>query len=226
MLSSQLLWAVGLSLYIIGVLFATIIPYRLLTHAGVESIRAVYYTRKIVHMFAGGIGSLAVPLVFTDFWYPGIAGLLLAVAMTITHWTGHRLYWFQIADNANDVKFAIMWALSISFLWWLLDDPWLAILPALYMAFGDGVTGIARNWFYRQRSKGGVGNLFMLIVCVPMGWMIGQNATPAIPLWGVISAVVATIIERYEIGFIDDNVLIVAAATAVLLFGTGFGPLL
>ena len=42
---------------------------------------------------------------------------------------------------------------------------------------------------------------------------------------GVTSAVVATWVERYEFGQIDDNVLITLAASAVLLLGSVVGPL-
>jgi phytol kinase len=110
----------------------------------------------------------------------------------------------------------------VSLLWWALNDPWLAILPALYMAFGDGITGIVRNAVIRQRSKNPIGNVFMLLVCAPLGWFIGAQADPAMPLWGLASAVVATVIERYEFGPIDDNILITVAASAVLLLGTVF----
>ena len=134
------------------------------------------------------------------------------------------MYWFQTADNSNEVKFALMWALSVSTLWWIFDDPWLAVLPSLYMAFGDGVTGIARNFFVRRRSKSFIGNIFMLVVCVPMGWFIADHATPPIPEWGILSAVVATVIERYEIGPIDDNVLITLAASLILLLGVFWAP--
>ncbi|HYN76943.1 MAG TPA: hypothetical protein VES73_04010 [Lamprocystis sp. (in: g-proteobacteria)] len=225
-MSSQFLWAIGLGLYVLAVLFLTLIPYRAMVARGMEPIRAVYYNRKIVHMMAGGVGSLMVPLVFTDPWYPLIAGLLLTLFTYLAHrLSGLRMYWFQAADNTNDVKFALMWATSVSALWWLLGDPWLAILPALYMAFGDGVTGIARNALTRHRSKDPIGNVFMLLVCIPMGWVIGAHATPPMADWGVISAVVATLIERYEFGPIDDNVLITVAASAVLLLGTLVGPL-
>ena len=224
-ISPQFAWAVGLGLYTLAVLFLTLIPYRAMVARGMEPIRAVYYNRKIVHMMAGGVGSLMVPLVFTDPWYPLIAGLLLTLITYLAHRSGLRMYWFQTPENTNDVKFALMWAASVSALWWLLCDPWLAVLPALYMAFGDGVTGIARNALIRRRSKDPIGNVFMLIVCVPMGWIIGGHADPAIPEWGVISAVVATIVERYEFGPIDDNVLITVSASAVLLLGTLIGPL-
>ena len=223
---TQLLWAVGLGLYVLAVLFLTLIPYRAMVARGMEPIRAVYYNRKIVHMLAGGVGSLMVPLVFTDPWYPLIAGLLLTLLTFFAHGSGLRMYWFQTPDNRNDVKFALMWAGSVSALWWLLGDPWLAILPSLYMAFGDGVTGIARNLVVRRRSKSPIGSVFMLLVCVPMGWVIGSHANPSIPDWGVISAVVATFVERYEFGPIDDNVLITVSATAVLLLGAMVGPIL
>jgi dolichol kinase len=222
--TSQLIWALVLSFYVLAILFLTLIPYRAMVARGMEPIRAVYYNRKIVHMAAGGVGSLMVPLVFADPWYPLVCGLLLTLLTWATHATGLRFYWFQTPDNRNDVHFALMWALSVSGLWWILGNPWLAILPALYMAFGDGVTGVARNLFVQRRSKSPIGNVFMLLVCAPMGWIIGGLATPAIPVWGLLSALVATWIERYEFGPIDDNVLITVSASAVLLLGTFLAP--
>lgn len=223
---SQLFWALLLSLYVVSVLFLTRLPYGWMVARGIEPIRAVYYNRKIVHMAAGGVGSLAVPLVFTSPWLPMVAGLLLTALTWVAHLSGWRFYWFQTQENQNDVKFALMWALSVSVLWWLLDDPWLAILPALYMAFGDGVTGIARNALVRRRSKSPIGNVFMLLVCLPIGYAVGVHAQPAIPFWGLLSAMVATLVERYEFGPIDDNILITTASSLVLLLGVWLGPLL
>lgn len=224
-LDEQLLWAVGLGVYVLAVLFLTKIPYDRMVAGGMEPIRAVYYDRKIVHMLAGGVGSLAVPLVFTDLWYPLVAGVFLSLFTYLAHAAGLRLFWFQIEENRNDVKFALSWLGSVSLLWWLLGNPWLAILPALFMAFGDGVTGIARNLVIRQRSKSPIGSVFMLLVCAPMGWVVGGLADPAIPEWGLAAAAVATFVERYEFGAIDDNVLITVAASAILLLGTWVGPL-
>ena len=66
----------------------------------------------------------------------------------------------------------------------------------------------------------------MAIVCLPMGYYLGSLAEPALPIWGVIAAIVATFVERYEFGPIDDNVLITVSATIVLLIGNEIGPLL
>jgi len=136
------------------------------------------------------------------------------------------MHWFQTEQNQNDVKFALMWWVSISLIWWLVGDPWLAIVPSLFMAFGDGVTGVVRNAVVRQRSKSPIGNVFMFIVSAPMSWLAASAGDPSIPVWGLLSATVATVVERYEFGPIDDNILITVVATAVLLLGVQIGPLL
>jgi len=186
----------------------------------------VYYNRKIVHMFAGGVGSLSVPFLFTDLWYPMLAGLLLTVMLYASHRAGVVMHWFQTEQNQNDVKFALMWWVSISLIWWLVGDPWLAIVPSLFMAFGDGITGVVRNAVVQKRSKSPIGNVFMFIVSAPLGWFAAKAGDPSIPVWGLLSATVATFVERYEFGPIDDNILITVAATAVLLLGVQIGPLL
>jgi hypothetical protein len=45
-------------------------------------------------------------------------------------------------------------------------------------------------------------------------------------VWGLLAATVATFVERYEFGPIDDNILITVSATAVLLLGVQLGPLM
>ena len=94
------------------------------------------------------------------------------------------------------------------------------------MAFGDGITGVVRNAVVRKRSKSAIGNVFMFIVSAPIGWYVGMVAEPSIPIWGVIAAVVATYVERYEFGAIDDNILITIFSTLVILTGVHIGPLI
>lgn len=225
MIDSQLLWTLALGVYVLAVVFLTRIPYRMMVDRGVQPIRAVYYNRKLVHMAGGGIPSLFVPLVFTDFWYPMLGGVILGIFLHVAHATDRRLYWFQIEQNRNDVSFALMWWVSLAFLWWLLGDPWLAILPALFMSFGDGVTGVVRNYLIRRRSKHVVGNICMALVSVPLAWGVASQADPALPLWGIIAALVASVVERYEFGPVDDNVLIAVASTSILLAGSMIGPI-
>ena len=78
---NQLSAALGMGVYVMVVLYATKYPYTMMVDRGMEPIRAVYYNRKIVHMFAGGVGSLSVPFLFTDVWYPMICGILLTALL-------------------------------------------------------------------------------------------------------------------------------------------------
>ncbi|MBJ29069.1 MAG: hypothetical protein CMB61_03305 [Euryarchaeota archaeon] len=225
-MDTQIYYAAGMGVYVMIVLFSTKIPYDMMVASGMEEIRAVYYNRKIVHMMAGGVGSFCVPLLFDDYWYPMVCGIILTVFTYAAHISGTRMFWFQTSQNQNDVKFTLMWWSSITLIWYIVDDPWLAIVPSLFMAFGDGVTGIVRNAVIRKRSKSPIGNVFMFIVSAPLGWIVAGMGNPSIPIWGVIAAAVATFVERYEFGPIDDNILITIFATAVLLLGIEFGPLL
>ena len=93
------------------------------------------------------------------------------------------------------------------------------------MAFGDGVTGIIRNKMFKKRTKSAWGNVGMAALCLPLGYYVGTLSDPQIPIWGLISGLVASIVERYEFGPIDDNVLIVVFSTIVLLIGLDLGPI-
>jgi len=205
--------------YAAGVVMATRRTYAIMVGKGVQANVAIYYNRKIVHMAGGGVVALLVPFLFTSPTYPLLVGLLLSAFTYIPHATGKRLYWLQTADNKNDVKFTMMWGVSIFVIWLLLRDPFLAILPSTFMAFGDGVTGVARNAVFKRRTKSWVGNVFMVAVCIPLGYWLGGAATPPIPGWGVLAGIAASYIERYEFGPIDDNILITVVATLILLVG-------
>ena len=131
----------------------------------------------------------------------------------------------QTEQNVNDATFALMLGTSVYLIWEYTNEPWLAILPSLYMAFGDGVTGIIRNKLFKKRTKSAWGNLGMAIVCLPLGFFIGNSVDPSIPVWGLISASVASFVERYEFGVIDDNILIVIASSIVIIAGFITGPI-
>ena len=94
------------------------------------------------------------------------------------------------------------------------------------MAFGDGVTGVVRNKLFSRRTKSAWGNVAMAIVCLPMGWYIGEASITGIPLWGLIAGAASSFVERYEFGPIDDNVLIVITSTTILIIGANIGQLI
>jgi len=203
-----------LVVYTAVVLYLTKYLYKIGRNKGLKSKDAVYYNRKFVHIFAGGVVALFVPL-YSSPYYPLIAGFLLASVTYFSHEKGDKLYWFQNKKDINDVTFCLMWGISIFVLWVLFDNPWLAILPALFMAFGDGITGIIRNAFLGERSKHYIGNVFMAITCIPLGYLIGSFAGLAIG--GMFAGAIASVIEHYEFGPIDDNILITISSSIILI---------
>ena len=206
---------VALCIYLVIVAVLTKYAFKIMTNKGLDKEDALYYNRKFVHIFAGGVVALFVPL-YSSEWYPLFAGLLLTALTYISHRHGNSLYWFQTKKDFNDVNFCLMWGISIFVLWNLLDNPWLAILPATFMAFGDGITGITRNALFKKRFKHPIGNLFMAMVCMLLGYVLGGMG--GIPLGAIIAGILASIIERYEFGLIDDNILI-TLVSSITLYG-------
>ena len=206
--------------YVVAIVYVTRFAYRLMKKLGFDETIAVYYNRKIVHMATGGVIALLVPFLFDSWIYPFATGLVLTLITTLPRLRGQSIDFMQTKENWNDSKFALMWGLSIAILWILFNDPFLAIIPALFMAFGDAVTGFVRNALYKKRSKKPIGNVFMLIICLVIGYYFAGIAVNPIPLWGVFAAISASIVERFEIGPIDDNILITVTAMIILIVGS------
>ncbi|MBT60195.1 MAG: hypothetical protein CMA63_01410 [Euryarchaeota archaeon] len=218
-LDSDILWFFGLGLWSAVVVLAIKPLYDVFVRRGCDHMVAVYYNRKVAHMLAGGVPIVLSPLVFSTPFWTLIGGVVGAAVLTTTHITDRRLWWMQTEQNMNDATFALMLGISVYALWTYSGEPWLSILPACYMAFGDGVTGIIRNKMFAKRTKSAWGNLGMACVCLPLGWFVGATLSPAMAWWGLASGAVASFVERYEFGPIDDNVLIVVASSVVLLMG-------
>ena len=222
---SDVIWFGILGLWAAIVVFGIKPFYHYLRKQGSEHMVAVYYNRKVAHMLAGGVPIIASPMVFDNPIWVLIGGVLGSIALAATHILDRRLWWMQTEQNMNDATFALMLGLSVFVIWEYSDEPWLAILPSLFMAFGDGVTGIIRNKMFNKRTKSAWGNVGMAALCIPLGYIIGAMAEPQIPLWGLIAGIVASFVERYEFGPIDDNVLIVVFSSIVLFMGLNLGPI-
>jgi phytol kinase len=82
-----------------------------------------------------------------------------------------------------------MWGAAV-FVTWMFDKTFLlAVVPTLFMAWGDGVTGVVRNLLHKKRPKAWEGSLAMLLVCIPVGALMGTI--------GVLAGVAATAVESY-----------------------------
>ena len=200
-----------LLVYVLLVLLATKYIYHALRSLGLGHNVAVYYNRKLIHVLAGGVVALLVPHIFSSPLIPTLFALGLAVLTYIPHRTGRLMYWFQVRDNMYEVNFCIAWALGLLVLWLLLGSPYYAVVPLAFMSFGDAVTGVIRNTIYRRRTKSWVGNLGMALVTSVIGLYYAGYI-------GLAAAVLASIVEHFEIPpLLDDNALITLVSTVTLL---------
>jgi len=171
---------------------------------------AVYYNRKIIHIFAGGLAAFACPFYFKTPLMPLIFASILAVITYIPHRTGKLLYWFQVPENKYEVHFCIMWGAGLTAGWLLTGNPWFGVLPIIFMSIGDAVTGLLRNAMFKRRTKSWWGNLAMALTTIPIG-----AAILGIP--GAITASICSFVEHYEFGVIDDNITVPLTALLLLV---------
>jgi len=190
--------------------------YNLAVKKGYPEDSATYFGRKFIHIFASGLIALSLPFLFREPFLPFLSALILAVYTYLPHRKKQLYQWFQIKENFNEVNFCLMWGLVILIGWFFDKSFWLGVIPALFLSFGDGVTGIVRNIRYQKRTKAWEGSLAMLIVCILIGFKMGWA--------GIIAAIFATIFEKLE--FIDDNISIPIVSFLILLFFFIFYPTL
>ena len=175
---------------------------------------AAYFGRKTIHILGAGVVTLLLPFTFSEPFIPLAMALLLTLAVYLPHRTGKLYSWFQDPNNEYEVDFTLMWGLVLFLTWFLVHSFWLGAVPVLFMAFGDGVTGIVRNIRYKKRVKGWEGSLAMLATSLPIGATLGWA--------GLLAAFASTAAEKQP--YIDDNVAVPLVALCVLLAGWLFLP--
>jgi len=168
---------------------------------------AAYFGRKIIHIFASGIVAISIPFLFKEPFLPFLSALFLAIYTYLSHKKAKFQPWFQVKENFREVNFSLMWGFSILAGWFFDKTFWLGVIPALFMSFGDGVSGIVRNLRYKRRIKAWEGSLAMFIVCALIGLKMGFA--------GILATIFATIVEKTEI--IDDNISVPIVSFLTLL---------
>ncbi|MEM3066318.1 MAG: dolichol kinase [Nitrososphaerota archaeon] len=194
-------------------LFLTKKTYEAFVARGCTHHVAVYYNRKIIHILTGGLVAILIPLLYKSFVPVGVMVLFLAIGNYLPHKQNRLFYWYQVEENMYEVHFILMWGL-VMMIGFLINNVWVAVVPILFMSFGDGVTGIVRNLLYRKRTKSWWGNLAMFVICAPMAYAVFNLA-------GLISATLSSIVERFEFGLIDDNITVPLVGFVSLLLLTG-----
>jgi phytol kinase len=190
------------------VLFGSIVAVLFLS----KLIKNPYVSRKSIHLWVGVV-ILAIPFLLKDPVIPGLLGLLLTTFTMIPHMRSKELPWFQFKENYGEVYFAAMTTLLLTASWYY--DVWLAVTALLFMAWGDGVTGIVRNYVYKRRFKGVAGTYAMIAVSVPVGFIVYGWSHGWLYGWiGVAGALVASYVEKLDV--MDDNVSIPVFGYAVM----------
>jgi len=167
----------------------------------------IYVARKVIHMMGGGVVAILSPFLLSSPLIPILSAYLLTVYLLIHRKEGKMLSWFQDKQDIGEIYFTfsfgtvllLSWILQPTF--WSINSKFLyvALLPLFYMSFGDGVTGIIRNYVYKKRVKGFWGSLGMLIISSSLGFVF-------LSIPGLISGILATFLERIK--KIDDNLTV------------------
>jgi len=206
----EILISIGLFIY---VMFITSILTKKLYEKyrdRVGDIRMRYYNRKVIHIFAGGVVAILVPYIYKSPLIPLLMGIALAILVLIPYLKRQILYWFQVEENMYDVNFCIVWGLTFLLSYLIWGDLIHGMVIISFMAFGDAVTGIVRNYFFKRRTKHWLGNIAMFLVSAPIAYYF-------LGVRGLLSALAASVAEHFEYGPVDDNVLAPLAAFITLL---------
>jgi len=181
-----------------------------------EHYVGVYFARKTIHILAGGLVAFVIAWLnlFSTPILPFLLGVILAAFCYLPRRTGKLMEWFQDPNNMYEVNFCLIWSIIMG-LGWLVagGDFWLGTVPILFMAWGDGITGIVRNFVFKKRTKHWIGNVAMFLLCAPLAYFLGFG------VGGVIAALIASMIEHIEkIGgkFVDDNITVPVSSFIVL----------
>lgn len=163
-----------------------------------------YISRKLAH-FGGAVGFLLCPFLFTSFWWPFVLSIgftALLAGARIWRPTLFRGVGGSGRPNAiAELNYPAASIVLIGVLWGVFNQPWLAIVPLLFLGAGDGITGLVRSKVYGREVKGNWGSAAMIAVCLLLAVFIH-------PYWiGAAGAVMATIMEKYtkSTSWLDDN---------------------
>jgi dolichol kinase len=202
--TTQALSEIPLVMLISGAVLAGLWTANIVYDLGVPN----YISRKIGHG-AGGLAFLASALLSSAGW-PIIVSAVFGSLLLLAHIS--RPHAFRGVGGAGrregilaEVWFAWVAVPVYAVAWLWLKLPGVAVACLLFMAWGDGVTGLVRSQVYKRPVKGRWGSLAMLGTCLVIAAVFVR------PPWiGAAAALVAVGAERLfgEYGTLrwgDDN---------------------
>lgn len=167
------------------------------------------FSRKLAHGIAGCV-ILSALYLFNSPTVPLTLSALSFILLTATH-TRLTFHGVQTKGRLSEVYFS--GALVLCFLSWYFVNKEVGVAAALFMAFGDGITGMIRYPLYKtQFEKGWGGSIGMLVSCLLISLLIT-------PYWvGAIAAVAVTLLERDKT--LDDNITVPIGGLIILGAGS------
>jgi phytol kinase len=207
---------IPLAVLIAGVVLAGLWISNIVYDGGVPN----YVSRKIGHS-AGGVAFL-ISYAFSSSGWPIIISAVFGALLLSVRLAKPGVLRGVGGTGRSDRAMAEVWfpwvavpVYGVAWLW--LERPAVAVAGLLFMAWGDGVTGLVRSRIYKRAVKGMWGSLAMFGVCLVIAGVFIR------PFWiGVVASAVAVIIEWAfgENGILkwaDDNWAIPLASTGTIL---------
>jgi len=173
----------------------------------ISEIYGTYMARKAIHILSAGVSVLLARLIFSDWLVPLLLGLLMICYTVLGHFRSPHS-WFQIKRNYADIYFTVACTVLIVVFW--NYNVWIGVLSALFLAWGDGFTGIVRNYVYGKRNKGIWGNIAMLAVCMALAYFMNGR----VGYVAFAGAGFASIVEKFE--RVDDNISIPFGSAVIM----------
>ena len=174
-----------------------------------------HFARKVAHITAGTAYLLA-PYWFSSWGWPVVLSLgaliMLGGARLVRPQTFRGVGGSARPNAIAEINFPLGGLVSLLVVWVWLGQPYLSVLPMLYVGFGDSVTGVVRSALYGHETKAWPGTLAMLLTSLLLATLVS-------PWWiGALAAVAATIAERLTVArrWWDDNITLQLAAVLVI----------
>ena len=199
----ELLKATLFSAFVVSALFASNLLY--------DKTKNFVYSRKLAHSLVG-VAVLSTLWLFDSPVVPLVLSLVILVVFIATH-TREVFYGVAQKGRLSEVYFAASCAVCFA-AWWVVD-PKIAVASTLFLAWGDGVTGLVRWWTDKRHAKTLSGTAANLVACLLIALLVT-------PYWvGVVGAMVAVVLEHLcgdvgRIKWLDDNLAMPLGALVVI----------
>jgi dolichol kinase len=180
----------------------------------VARLTSIYVARKVIHIVGGGLVAVLAPFVFSSPFVLIVMSYLLTVYLLVLRAKRKEMGWFMERDSLGEIYYTFSYGTVLLLMWliepdyWHTHDVYIALVPIYFMSFGDGVTGIIRNYVYKRRVKGFWGSVGMLVVSAVIGYYY-------LGLIGLLAGVLATVLE--VLNLVDDNLSVTFGTFAFLL---------